>query len=276
MKTFRLIGMVALAILVSMNFIACSSDDDEELIKNEDGVIINQKRLVQTKIVGDGESVIDEYTYNNNGMLLSATETYLYSSGRKDIRTYTITWGANKIIENSDGRDRSSFACTFKNGLITHTSRSEGINLRNTTFTYNSNKQLIKLLDEEDGYISSYISSYIWHGEKLAKITSQYESENYEFTYSGKTCKGYFPIMVWYVSDLCPLMIAHPELIGMRCNQLPDQIYHKDVSFEYIEKYTYTFDKDGYVESCTEVDTQKSLSDNTTDTYTRIFTFTWE
>ncbi len=275
MKTFRLIGMALLAILISVNFIACSSDDDEELIKNDDGIIINQKRLIQTKIVGDGESAIDEYTYDNNGMLLSATETYLYNSS-KDIRTYTITWGANKIIANSDGRDRRAFACTFKNGLITHTSRSEGINLRNTAFIYNSNKQLIKLDSGEHGY-----TSYTWHGEKLAKRTSIYKHNSndeviYEFSYSGKTCKGYFPIMVWYVNDLCPLMIAHPELVGMRCNQLPDQICYKDVSYEYIEKYTYTFDKDGYVESCTEVDTQKRLSDNTTDTYTRIFTFTWE
>ncbi len=275
MKTFRLIGMALLAILGSMNFIACSSDDDEELIKNDDGIIINQKRLIQTKIVGDGESDISEYTYDNNGKLLSATETYLYSSGRKDIRTYTITWGANKIIENSDGRDRSSFACTFKNGLITHTSRSEGINLRNTAFIYNSNKQLIKLDSGEHGY-----TSYTWHGEKLAKRTSIYKHNSndeviYEFSYSGKTCKGYFPIMVWYVNDLCPLMIAHPELVGMRCNQLPDQICYKEKYYEEIAKYTYTFDNDGYIESCTEESFYKNFNETWTP-YTRIFTFTWE
>ena len=39
---------------------------------------------------------------------------------------------------------------------------------------------------------------------------------------------------------------------------------------------TYTFDKDGYVESCTEVCTYKRLDNNETRTETTIYTFTWE
>ena len=38
-----------------------------------------------------------------------------------------------------------------------------------------------------------------------------------------RQCKGYLPIMVWSVDDLRPLLEAHPELAGMRCNQLPDK-----------------------------------------------------
>lgn len=68
----------------------------------------------------------------------------------------------------------------------------------------------------------------------------------------------------------------HPELIGLRCSQLPDQIYNKDDDYEDIEELTYTFDKDGYVESCTVVGTYKNLSNNTTDTEATIYTFTWE
>ena len=68
----------------------------------------------------------------------------------------------------------------------------------------------------------------------------------------------------------------HPELIGLRCSQLPDQIYSKDDNYEDIEKLTYTFDKDGYVENCTVVGTYKNLSNNTTNTETTTYTFTWE
>ena len=82
--------------------------------------------------------------------------------------------------------------------------------------------------------------------------------------------------MVWNVDDLRPLLEAHPELVGMRCNQLPDKAYSKSDNYEETEQYTYTFDKDGYVESCTEVYTYKRLDSNETWTKTRIFTFTWE
>ena len=82
--------------------------------------------------------------------------------------------------------------------------------------------------------------------------------------------------MVWSVDDLRPLLEAHPELAGMRCNQLPDKVYSKDEYNEETEQYTYTFDKDGYVESCTEVSTYKRLDIDETRTETTIYTFTWE
>lgn len=259
--------MALMAILIGVNFIACSDDEEGDTpIKNEDGIVTNQKKLMQIKMVDDyGESIITEYAYDNNGKLLSAKHTELYN-GKKDIITYTISWGANKIIENRDGE---AFAYTFKDGLITHTSDNNGGDLDNAEFTYNSNKQLIKLQDNEGDYIS-----YTWQGEKLTKMDWIYSI--YEFSYNGKSCKGYLPIMVWNVDDLHPLLEAHPEMIGMRCNQLPDQLYNKDGNYEDISKYTYTFYKDGYLESCTEESTYKRLDINETITETTVYTFTWE
>lgn len=179
--------------------------------------------------------------------------------------------GANKIIESTTNKDAITY--TLENGLITHTSDNDGGDLANATFTYNANNQLVKLQYDEDEY-----TSYTWQGEKLTKIAwhEQYYDSANEFSYSGKTCKGYLPIMVWSVDDLRPLLEAHPELVGMRCNQLPDKIYSKDEIDETTEQYTYTFDKDGYVESCTEVSTYKRLDNNETRTETTIYTFTWE
>ena len=267
---------------VVMCVASCSSDDEEDnSIKNDDGIVTNQKKLMEIKMVDDnGESIITEYSYGSNEKLLSATRTELYD-GKENIRTYTITWGTNKIIENKDGR---AITYTFEDGLITHTSDNKGGDLGNAALTYNSNKQLIKC--QEIDIITNYIytQSYIWQGEKLTKlienVTANYNqySEEYidEYTYSGKTCKGYLPIMVWNVDDLRPLLEAHPELVGMRCNQLPDQISYKNDSYETIEKYTYTFDKDGYIESCTEESTYKHLDINETRTETTVYTFTWE
>lgn len=282
MKTFRLIGVALLAVVMSVNFTSCS--DDDEPSKNDDGVITNQKQLVELRMTDeDGESVITEYSYDSNGKLVSATNTEQYD-GSTHTSTYTVTWGANKIIESRNGE---AITYTLENGLITHTSDSDGGDLDNADFTYNANKQLIKLInlhEISDDYSYTITQSYTWQGEKLTKLiltdtenNSQYNDENInELSYSGKTCKGYLPIMVWTVDDLHPLLEAHPELVGMRCNQLPDKIYSKDEDFESTSKYTYTFDKDGYVESCTEISTYKRLDINETRTETIIYTFKWE
>ena len=267
MKTFRLIGMALLAVVMGFNFIACS--DDDEPAKNDDGVITNQKQLVKLRMTDeDGESVITEYSYDSNGKLVSAMHTEQYD-GRTHTSTYTITWGANKVIESTD---EDAITYTLENGLITHTSDSDGGDLDNAEFTYNSNKQLTKLQDNEEDYLS-----YTWQGKKLTKMAWSFSDEDiHELSYSGKTCKGYLPIMVWSVDDLRPLSEAHPELVGMRCDQLPDQISNKNDSYEDIVRYTYTFDKDGYIETCTEESTYKRLDINETTTSTTVYTFTWE
>ena len=267
MKTFRLIGMALLAIVMCVNFTSCS-DDEEEPSKNDDGVITNQKLLIELRMTNEDGVSITEYSYGSNGKLISATNTEQYD-GSTHTSTYTVTWGANKIIESRNGE---AITYTLENGLITHTSDSDGGDLDNTDFTYNVNNQLVKLQYDEEDYLS-----YTWQGEKLTKMAWSFSDEDiHELSYSGKTCKGYLPIMVWSVDDLRPLLEAHPELAGMRCNQLPDKIYSKDEIDETTEQYTYTFDKDGYVESCTEVSTYKRLDNNETRTETTIYTFTWE
>lgn len=266
MKTFRFIGMALLAVVMSVNLTSCS--DDDEPSKNDDGVITNQKQLVELRMTNEDGVSITEYSYDSNGKLVSATNSEQYD-GSTHTSTYTVTWGANKIIESRNGE---AITYTLENGLITHTSDSDGGDLDNTDFTYNANNQIVKLQYDKEDYLS-----YTWQGEKLTKMAWSFSDEDiHELSYSGKTCKGYLPIMVWSVDDLRPLLEAHPELAGMRCNQLPDKIYSKEENYETTEQYTYTFDKDGYVESCTEVSTYKRPNNNGTRTETTIYTFKWE
>ena len=119
----------------------------------------------------------------------------------------------------------------------------------------------------------------------MKKLTNTYindskeETAVYEYTYSGKTCKGWFPNIedeAWEPIDDDCIFYAHPELVGMRTTQLPDQIYNKDDAYEMTIKYTYKMDKDGYVENCTVINIEKSLSDNKTETDTTIYTLKWE
>lgn len=272
MKTFRLIGMAIWAMVMCVNFTACSSDTSE-LESDENGITTNQKRLVELRMTDDdGCLEITKYSYDSKGKLLSANygESDNYYD---DNNIYTFTWGADRIIET---RGRSATTYTLEGGLIKSLSGERG------TFSYNANKQLTKYQDVSDDY--SYIQSYIWDGEKLTKIvkteTSKYDQypdeDVYELSYSGKTCKGYLPIMVWKVEDGYRLWEAHPELIGMRCTQLPDEMHIKDNHYQYDEsiQYAYTFDKDGYVESCTKVTIYKDAYN--TSINTTIYTFKWE
>ena len=60
MKTLRLIGSVIMAIMISMNFIACSDDDDD---KNP-----NDKRLIR---VEDSEGYTEVYKYDGWDVLVN-------------------------------------------------------------------------------------------------------------------------------------------------------------------------------------------------------------
>lgn len=100
----------------------------------------------------DGVS-ITEYSYDSNGRLVSATNIEQYD-GSTHTSTYTVTWGTNKIIESRNGE---AITYTLENGLITHTSDSDGGDLDNTDFTYNANNQLVKLQYDEEDYLS-----YTW------------------------------------------------------------------------------------------------------------------
>lgn len=74
MKTFRFIGMALLAVVMSVNFTSCS-DDEEEPSKNDDGVITNQKLLIELRMTNEDGVSITEYSYGSNGKLISATNT---------------------------------------------------------------------------------------------------------------------------------------------------------------------------------------------------------
>lgn len=268
MKTFRLIGMAIWAMVMCVNFTACSSDMPE-LERDENGIITNQKRLVeQRRTDDDGCLNITKYSYDNKGKLLSVN----YIGADYD-NIYTFTWGADRIIKS---RGRSATIFTLEGGLITSLSDDGG------TFSYNVNKQLTEFQYMDGNYKN--IQSYTWEGEKLTKIvhteTADYNQHTdeyiYELSYSGKHCKGYLPIMILNVEDDYRLWEAHPELIGMRCTQLPDEMHIKDNRYQYDEsvQYAYTFDKDGYVESCTEVTIYKDAYN--TSINTTIYTFKWE
>lgn len=302
MKAFRLIGMALLAIVMSANFTACSSDDDE-IIKDDDGTITNQKKLVEMKEVYDDE---DPYTYSlsydSKGKLMA-----FVGKDKEGSDITNITWAENTIKESSDGE---STTYSLNDGLVRTGAESDG---RNYSFAYNSSKQLTTYQygDKKDDLTTRTIT---WENGKVTKITYD-KDEISEITYGNQTCKGYNPIMPLMVEDDFKVMLAHPELVGLRSDLLPNQSYNKEVekgenydyyfketykyerTYEETIKFTYKLDSDGYLESLTAVETdvqtykssfedkngdgvitddERNVSRTETHTYTANYTFKWE
>ena len=264
MKTFRLIGMALIAVMTCANFIACSSDD--EIIKDDDGVITSEKKLVEIKMTDNSEIITWDFSYGSKGKLASITCTEKYNN-ETDINITNITWGDNTVMESENGE---STTYSINDGLIRSGSESRG---RNYSFAYNLSKQLTTYQYTDEHYSNS--RTLTWENGKVTQMTYE-KDEPSTITYGNQTCKGFFPLMAFMVEDDFKLMLAHPELIGMRTTLLPTQINSKDDYYETTEKYTYTLNKDRYVESCTMIYTEKRLDINETHTDTTIYTFKWE
>ncbi len=257
MKTFRFIGMALIAILMCVNFTSCSSDDDE-IIKDDDGVVTSEKKLIEVKEAYEDGTNTMTFSYDSKGKLISIVEKD-YDSSNSDITN--IIWGENTVKESSDGE---SITYSINDGLVRTGLESDG---RDYSFVYNSSKQLTTYQYSDEHYSST--RTLTWENGKVTKM--DYDGEEIStITYSNQTCKGYFPLMASMVEDDFKVMLAHPELIGMRTTQLPSQINSKGNNWEDKEEYTYKLDKDGYVESCTA----KYIKNDRT--YTTNYTFKWE
>lgn len=278
MKTFKIIGMTLLGVMLCINFNSCSSEDEG----NVPGQTTTQKRLTHMRIIPT--TIYDNYTedltfiYDYKNRLSSILEIEPSSPYYiNDTINNTYTWGANIIIEQeASGRYNDRITYNLNNNLIFNITLSDG---GSWSFRYKSQQLL-----EYDGD-----THYIWENGKIIKLYNTY-IDSYdnttdttymkEFTYYDQPCKGYLPIYAGILDiSFCSISLTHPELMGVRIPYLPKQITSKRYSsdYEYIYEYSYTFDQDGYVESCTEVEKTKDLTANTIrGREITIYTFAWE
>ena len=241
MKTFRLIGMTLLALCV--NFASCSSDDDE-IIKNEEGIVTNQKKLVQ---MDD-----DDLTYDAKGRLVSI-------KGDGWSHAWNYTWADGLIVCNDD-------VLTIENNLLRSVENED----EKITFTYNSKNQLVKIESRGKDSDDPYVREYVWEDGKIVKELDEDGDIRCEYIYSGKTCKRmmFYPIYSEENNPWPYLIVAHPELIGTPCLQLPDRQISHNNNTEYTINYSYDLDEEGYVVSF--------IRRYASDGYTEDHTFKWE
>lgn len=179
MKTFRLIGMALLAVVMCVNLASCS-DDDEEPTKNDDGVITNQKRLVEFTETDEHDTYTWSFSYDSKGRLISIVQKDYDSSSY----ITNITWGENTIRESEDDE---SITYSLTDGLARTGSETNGTNY---SFAYNSSKQLTAYQRSSSRYDYSDTRTLTWDNGKVTKITD--EDGISEITYGNQTCKDIF------------------------------------------------------------------------------------
>ena len=260
MKTFRLIGAALLAVLMCANFASCSKDDDANTDTGGEDVVVGEKKLV--KMVSNEETYT--FSYDNEGRLSSAIDTY--DDGDYGYKySYKFIWGDDAVVvkyEHTGGYSSDyteTYTYTLKDGLVQ--SYVDDDNDKGT-YSYNNSNRLIKAeFTSKDWTINA-----VWDKDKLVsvKTSDKYGSYPSSILTYGETCKkGYFPLISNIIELEEVLFMAHPEIAGMRTNQLPNTYSPGDEEIS----MTYEYDKEGYISKIKLKD-----NDGNTDTYT----LTWK
>lgn len=258
MKTFRVIGMAMLAVLLCVGNSSCSKEDD---LGGNGGVTSGSKKLtkiVKTRDNGDSHEAI--LSYDDNGRLISCYE---------DGVIYQFSWSDNTITRTTSYNETTY---SYIDGLVRKEERDD----YTLDYAYNSSKQIVALNRFNTFYNRVELKeTYSWENGRITQIIREEHNNKHktQITYGSKTCKGYNPLMTLFMSNT-QLFWAHPELIGVTYNQLPTTIKSDNV----IINVSYVFDKDGYVVGCSieEKVTEEYDGNHQESLYTYTFTFTWE
>jgi len=289
MKNLKLVGLALVAMLLSVNFTSCKEDKDDDNETQKVDEIKNQKKLKQILLYSDGEFISKmDFTYAENGNLASLKD----SSAQNGKNVMSYDWATNLISMKYKKYSLSSnLINTLKYDFSVYTDENEPDTF-SASFSYNSSKKLVKYESEsviDNKTKSSVVDDYTWNNGQLTKVnqvvhfSEGVSSFERTYTYSGKTCKGYFPVLVESIFH-DGLLTAHPELAGLRISQLPDQMFitDKNAEGELIEKLTfdYTLDEEGYVVKCIVNSESADMIDPETSSpivlYTESYSFVWE
>lgn len=269
-KTLRIAGLLLTAVLLGANLTACSSDDDETPGKNEEGVVVNQKKLTQIKKTTERDTRTWFIFYDSKGKVNSMKRIDNSNSSKN----YKFTWEENTITEFYDNETNCIYSLT--GGLTTTALRGN----YGYSFAYNSFKQIERRQHHTEDDHPMFID-FTWENDKIIKFTRKDYSENEykikdetEFIYSGQTCKGYFPLATILIENDLHLYFAHPELIGMRTRQLPSKIIETTSYETTTMEFSYELDENGYLANCNYIEYRTYGSETLTKKIN--YTFKWE
>ncbi len=231
--------MALLAVLVCVNFTACSGDDDSV---EGGGVVAGGKKLAKLVMTYSDYSETYTFSYDSKDRLINVIST-VEREGERYTSDYQLIWGDDAIkISERYGEDVDYYTATLNKGLVQRMDVNSGNYNNYCIMTYNQAKRLVKGEEKDD-----YEVNAIWDGDKLMSISEDgYETT---FVYQETQNKGYFPFysMLMDIIKCDVLYMAHPELCGMRTTQLPASWTITNRNETETMNATYEFNKDGYI-----------------------------
>ena len=254
MKTFRMIGIAMLAVLMCVNFASCSNDDPTgDSPANQP---INEKKLAKVlEQDSDGYERIIEFKYNEDGNVIEANEfsnrgTYriLYNWNSKESVTITGSGFDGHELTLSNDRVRNEYQAEYK-----YYNPEPFLDEDFIFYNYDKNRNLREYgvkWSKESEYQPIYKLN--WNNGQITGFEDD-DSNTSTILYENQTCKGFFPLFACCFDDGSILkfnyiFIAQPQLIGLRTNYLPKRIIgDADSGFE---TFKYEFNSDGYIETC--------------------------
>lgn len=228
MKTLRFIGMAVLAVVMCVNFTACSDDDEP----SKENPTTKGKRLVETT-GGDEQEV---FRYNSDGWL----SEYILSD-------FTSEWKLSNSYTEQNG-NTCVHIVSYNNGELDW---EEDIII---------NEGRVKSIDGEECIYDS-------EGHLIQCGQHKFTWENGNMTKAGSYVYAYYPNeenkkpiendpVLNRLDEEFGFLLAHSELLGKPCKNMLKAVYLNNNDYVDYQNptsvYTYEFDKDGYVSSCTE------------------------
>ena len=221
MKTMKFLGFALMAVLASVGFTACGSDDGDS-----GGGGTSGKVLVRMTEEGPSKTYVSQYTYDSQGRVVKVNVT----RNGETYKSYTYGYGSNSITEtriNTSSSSTTTYYYTLENGRIVK--RTRGSESSTIEYTYDS-----------DGYLASSSRSYSdgsiyetiiykWSGGNLVSEQDEYDKDIYEYTNltAPATC-----IDFWSLDN--NLM----GFFGKRSRNLPSRLLDDDGSVDLIYDWT--------------------------------------
>lgn len=268
MKTFKFLQFMLMSVLL-LGFVACGGDDDEETpSKNPSNpVSLGFKKLVKMKIdneaYGTGTEESYLFEYNKDGDLISVEW-----EEDDDKESFTYKWGKNELVVYCDGD--LEFQYEISDGKIVAGEQDSEV----YEYQYDSNGYIETYVESDEYEQEEEVSEFKWSDDRLSRVVKTYsdlwgEYETvYSFVYSTKECEGFFPLIGERFNDDDPLCYAAPWMFGAVQQSLPNKVkIADDGSSIETRTYSYTYDDDGYLKSCTI---------RNDDGYKKTYRFTWE
>lgn len=187
----------------------------------------------------EGGSLFTNYTWDGNKMLTNAQDTN--SDNITNDYIVTCTFGGNRLQTQESPYATCNFVYSSDGSLTSAHMKGTRDEEREARITY------------ADGRIAA-IDVRVGDGDRQRKT-------KYTFTYAGQTCNGmcfdvFTKIIQKHFCTPGSLLIVHPELIGLRRNELPSTMSSIEIPYSFtapfnatvtMESYKWETDRQGFV-----------------------------